>query len=98
MVYNEAGQYEKSIKFLEENQKYILDKLTLEEMRADSSWKGNQKAKAIKIYEDLIERNPDNLIYYKKLEECLNLSNKYLFMMSNNFQSEFWSDKLMNQV
>ena len=59
---------------LEDNQKYILDKLTLEEMRADSCVKANQKAKAIKIYEDLIERNPDNLVYYKKLEECLNLS------------------------
>jgi peptide alpha-N-acetyltransferase len=74
MVYSEGGHYEKSIKFLEDNQKYILDKLTLEEMRADSCVKANQKAKAIKIYEDLIERNPDNLVYYKKLEECLNLS------------------------
>ena len=77
MVYNEAGFYEKSIKHLEENQKYILDKLTLEEMRADSSLKGNQMAKAITIYEDLIERNPDNIAYYKKLEECLNLSKNF---------------------
>jgi hypothetical protein len=34
----------------------------------------NQNDKAAKIYEELIERNPDHLVYYKKLIECLNLS------------------------
>ncbi len=95
MVYSEGGHYEKSIKFLEENQKYILDKLTLEEARADSCVKANQKAKAIKIYEDLIERNPDNLIYYKKLEECLSLSK--IFLLIIYFWGSFKINNLSNE-
>lgn len=35
MLYAEAGFYEKSVKHLEENQKYILDKLTLEEKKGN---------------------------------------------------------------
>jgi hypothetical protein len=44
MLYAEAGFYEKSVKHLEENQKYILDKLTLEEKKGTlffSSLKNN---------------------------------------------------------
>jgi hypothetical protein len=33
MLYREAGMYEQSIKHLEENQKYILDKLNLQELK-----------------------------------------------------------------
>jgi hypothetical protein len=33
MVYREAELYEQSLKHLEENEKYILDKLTLEETK-----------------------------------------------------------------
>ena len=33
-----------------------------------------KKDMAIKTYEDLIERNPDNVLYYRKLVECCNLS------------------------
>ncbi len=33
MLYKDAGLYEQSIKHMEENQKYILDKLKLEENR-----------------------------------------------------------------
>lgn len=29
MLYKEAGMFEQSIKFLDENEKYIVDKLTL---------------------------------------------------------------------
>jgi tetratricopeptide (TPR) repeat protein len=105
MLYREAGMYEQSIKHLEENQAFILDKLSLQELKgklmmiklklilivaqieinsyglffliqADSYLKHNRKNNAAEIYEALIERNPDNVIYYKKLEDCLNLSKK----------------------
>ncbi|CAF0928928.1 unnamed protein product [Brachionus calyciflorus] len=75
MVYQEAGLYERSLKHLEENKKYILDKLRLEEKRAFAFIKLKKLSEAAKIYEDLIERNPDNVTYFKKLEECLNLEN-----------------------
>ena len=38
----------------------------------------NQKEQGAKVYEELIERNSDNILYYKKLEECLSLSRKLL--------------------
>jgi hypothetical protein len=37
----------------------------------------NHKEQAAKIYEELIERNPDNILYYNKLEECLGLSMQF---------------------
>lgn len=73
MLYKEAGMFENSIKHLEENEKYIVDKLNLFENKADSFLKQKKLDEAAKIYESLIERNPDNVIYYRKLEECLSL-------------------------
>ena len=35
MVYREAGHYEQALKHLEDNYKYILDKLTLEESKGE---------------------------------------------------------------
>lgn len=43
MLYKEAGMFEQSIKHLEENEKYILDKLNLMENRG--------KLLVIKFYE-----------------------------------------------
>ena len=77
MVYYEAGLYDKAIKHLEENAKYILDKLKLEEMRGNSYLKMNNMERATQTYQDLIDRNADNIIYYRKLEECLKLSSLF---------------------
>ena len=77
MVYREAELYDQSLKHLEENEKYILDKLNLEEARAQIHFKMNNKDKAAKVYQELIERNPDNILYYNKLEECLGLSMQF---------------------
>lgn len=73
MLYKEAGMFEQSIKFLDENEKYIVDKLSLFENKADSFLQLKKLDEAAKIYESLIERNADNIIYYRKLEECFNL-------------------------
>lgn len=48
-------------------------------IEADSYVKMKKLDEAIKIYEDLLERNPDNIVYYRKLEECLNLSTWSIF-------------------
>ena len=76
MLYKEAGLFDQSVKHLEDNDKYIVDKLNLLETKADSYLKLKKLDEAVKIYENLLERNPDNVIYYRKLEECLNLSKK----------------------
>ena len=51
----------------------------------------NHKEQAAKIYEELIERNPDNIFYYKKLEECLDLS---MFLLRNNYIQIFFILKI----
>lgn len=74
MVYREAGLYEQCLNHLDENRRYILDKLCVEETKGEIFIKTSKKDLAIKTYEDLIERNPDNILYYKKLIECSNLT------------------------
>lgn len=74
LVYREAGLYDDCLKHLESNRRYILDKLNVEETKGEIYFKTGKKDMAIKTYEDLIERNPDNVIYYRKLIECCNLT------------------------
>jgi tetratricopeptide (TPR) repeat protein len=74
MVYREAGLYDQCLSHLDENKRYILDKLCVEETKGEIYIKTSKKDLAAKTYEDLIERNPDNILYYKKLIECSNLT------------------------
>jgi N-alpha-acetyltransferase 15/16, NatA auxiliary subunit len=73
-VYREAKLYEQSLKHLEDNQMYILDKLKQEEIKGECYIQLNNIEKAKQVYTNLIDRNPDNKTYYKQLEMCLNLS------------------------
>ncbi|RNA23874.1 N-alpha-acetyltransferase auxiliary subunit [Brachionus plicatilis] len=73
-IYQEAKLFEKSIKHLDDNKNFILDKLCLLEKKAFALTNLNKNEEAAKIYEQLIERNPDNLIYYQNLEASLNLN------------------------
>lgn len=74
MVYREAGLHDQCLKHLDDNRRYILDKLCVEETKANIYYAMGKKDMAIKTYEDLIERNPDNVLYYRKLVECCNLT------------------------
>lgn len=74
LVYCEAGLYDQCLKHLEDNRRYLLDKLNAEETKGDIYLKTGKKDLAVKTYENLIERNPDNVSYYKKLIECSNLT------------------------
>jgi peptide alpha-N-acetyltransferase len=75
MVLREAGLFNKAIEHLNKNDVYIVDKLCVEELKAESFMKLSQFDKAQEIYLNLIDRNPDKLAYYKQLEICRNLSN-----------------------
>lgn len=91
-IYQEAQIFEQSIKHLDENKNYILDKLSLLEKKGFLKKKKklfqnlkffnhlafalkqlNKNAEAAVIYEELIDRNPDNLFYFQSLEVCYNL-------------------------
>lgn len=75
---------------MEDSQDQIVDKLTLKENLGELNLKLKQFDKAAKYYEELIQRNPENTSYYKKLidakqfdkpeqivEFYLNYANKY---------------------
>lgn len=74
MVIREAGFYAQAVEHLNKFESNIVDKLAVEEFRAELYFKLNLLDKSKEIYLNLIERNPDNLLYYKQLELCKNLS------------------------
>lgn len=70
----ESGDLEAALKHLEASQDQIVDKLTLKENLGDLNLKLKNFDKAVKYYEELIQRNPENTMYYNKLIEAKNLT------------------------
>lgn len=70
----ESGDLKEALKHLEASQDQIVDKLTLKENLGELNLKLNCFDKAAEYYEQLIQRNPENTIYYKKLIEAKQLS------------------------
>lgn len=67
LVIQESGDYNLALKHLEDNQEQIVDKLTLKENLGELNLKLKQNDKAAKYYDQLIQRNPENTMYYRKL-------------------------------
>lgn len=70
MVIQESGDLKQALTHLESSEDQIVDKLTLKENLAELNLKLKHFDKSAKYYEDLIKRNPENTIYYKKLIEA----------------------------
>lgn len=68
-ILQESGNIEKAQKHLEEFQSQIVDKLAVRETMGDLCLKLGNYDEAIKIYEGLIKRNPENTLYYNKFIE-----------------------------
>lgn len=73
MLLMESGRHEAALDFLTENERSIVDKVNLMEFRGDLSLKMGRSADAEKIYRGLIDRNPENDLYYEKLLESLSI-------------------------
>ncbi|CAH2002073.1 unnamed protein product [Acanthoscelides obtectus] len=73
MVIQESGDLKGALKHLETAQDQIVDKLTLKENLGELNLKLKQFDKAAEYYEQLIQRNPENTMYYKKLIEAKQL-------------------------
>jgi len=67
----EAGDFAKALKTLEEDESEITDKLSVLEYRAKYLMLLGQKKEASLVYRKLLQRNPDNVEYYKMLELAL---------------------------
>lgn len=70
MVIQESGDYKYALKHLEDYQDQIVDKLTLKEHLGELNLKLKQNDKAAKYFDQLIQRNPENTMYYQKLIEA----------------------------
>ncbi|KAG5890001.1 hypothetical protein JTB14_032624 [Gonioctena quinquepunctata] len=73
LVIQESGDLREALRHLETSQDQIVDKLTLKENLGDLHLKLNEHTKAAEFYEQLIQRNPENTIYYKKLIDAKQL-------------------------
>ncbi|VDO06548.1 unnamed protein product [Brugia timori] len=74
MILRESGQLELALNRLEENASQIVDRVAYMETRADLLMALNDNAKAEMTYWKLIERNPENIIYYHQIEKCRGLA------------------------
>lgn len=73
MVIRESGDLKQALAHLERYQDQIVDKLTLKETLGELNLELEEYDKSAKYYEELIRRNPENTLYYKKLIEAKQL-------------------------
>lgn len=67
MIIRESGDLEEALKHLVKNEIQIVDRLAIEETLGDLYLKLERYDQAESFYSDLIKRNPENTLYYKKL-------------------------------
>lgn len=75
MVIRESGDLRQALAHLEKYRDQIVDKLTLKENLGELNLELKEYDKAARYYEELIRRNPENTLYYKKLIEAKQLTN-----------------------
>nr|CAD2156598.1 unnamed protein product [Meloidogyne enterolobii] len=75
MILTEAGRFGEALARLEENSTSILDRLAYFEIRASLLLNLERFEDAERVYWTLIDRNPDNIFYYKQIEKCRKLDN-----------------------
>lgn len=73
-VIAEAGRCEDAVKHLEMFSDQIMDKLAVKETSGEYMIKLGRFSEAIKIFGNLIHRNPENTLYYVKLIESKQLT------------------------
>lgn len=73
MVIQESDDLEQALSHLDSTQDQIVDKLTLKEKLGELNLTLKHFVRAVKHYEELIKRNPENTMYYKKLIEAMQI-------------------------
>ncbi|CAD6197579.1 unnamed protein product [Caenorhabditis auriculariae] len=75
-IIRESGQLDVALQTLEENSIAIVDRVAYMETRGNLLMQLGQLDKSEQVWRSLIDRNPENNLYYDKLEECLGLQEK----------------------
>ncbi|GAB0093410.1 Glycerol-3-phosphate dehydrogenase [Sergentomyia squamirostris] len=90
-ILQESGQVEKAYKHLEEFAYQIVDKLAVKETMGELCLSMGKYADAVPIYHELLERNPENTLYYRKYMEAKQLEEKPSEQLESfrEFQKEF---------
>jgi N-alpha-acetyltransferase 15/16, NatA auxiliary subunit len=89
-VIRESQNYENALRHLEAHAVHIFDKLTLKETKGDLCLKLNLYDEAAKIYGELIDRNPENTLYYAKYIEAKQLTDvDEILAMYKGFQDTY---------
>ncbi|XP_030638927.1 N-alpha-acetyltransferase 15, NatA auxiliary subunit a [Chanos chanos] len=74
-VLREAGLFKEALDHLTSHEKQICDKLAVEETKGELFLKLDRSAEAAEVYQNLLERNPENWSYYQGLERALKPAN-----------------------
>jgi len=69
LMLRESGKYQQALDHLKDNEEKILDKCSLDEIKGDLCMKLHDYKNAENIFVGLLERNPENISYYEKLEQ-----------------------------
>ncbi|PRD28922.1 UNVERIFIED_CONTAM: N-alpha-acetyltransferase 15- NatA auxiliary subunit [Trichonephila clavipes] len=78
MVMREAGNLEDALNHLNKYEEQICDKLSIMETKAKLQLDLNNLKEAKEMYIDLLNRNPENHLYYKGLEASTQSVGKYI--------------------
>ncbi|KOB67335.1 N-alpha-acetyltransferase 16, NatA auxiliary subunit [Operophtera brumata] len=87
MVLAESGQYERALQHLHKFESQILDKLAIKETSGEYYLKLKRFKDAEAVYEGLVKRNPENVMYYGKLLEAKQITEpdeKYMENLPKN--------------
>lgn len=71
MILREQGKDKESMEHLEKYEKFMTDKLKVQEIKATQHLKLNNPKAAEKLYRELVKRNPENHLYYEGIEKSL---------------------------
>merc|ERR1719341_1218276 len=74
MVMREAGQLDEALEHIDTYKKFVCDKVSTLEIKSELYMLKGDKDSAAKILRDLIQHNPENKMYYLKLEEAMELT------------------------
>lgn len=69
-ILQESGHIDKALKHLEDFSSQIVDKLAVKETMGELCLNLCKYNTAITIWDGLIKRNPENILYYKKYMEA----------------------------
>lgn len=74
MIIRESGETQEALNHLLNCREEIVDKMTVHELLADLYLQLGKHKEAVTCYKNLIIRNPENTLYYKKLIEARQLT------------------------